>query len=66
MMRVKDVIPKTSDGSNVTAVMSASTCKDSEYVTSPSRFCSVVRAGRPPRSKDCEKAGVATVSKTRR
>ena len=30
MMRVKDVIPSTSDGSNVSAVISARICRDRE------------------------------------
>ena len=50
IMRVKAVIPRTSDGKTVKAVISNSIWSDREYVVSPFDPVAVVSAGKPKAS----------------
>ena len=53
IMRVKAVIPRTSDGKTVKAVISNSIWSDREYVVSPFDPVAVVSAGKPKALKSC-------------
>ena len=56
IIRVNAVIPKTSEGSTVSAVINNNICKEREYVVSPSRDSVEVNAGRPKALKLCANA----------
>ena len=56
IIRVNAVIPKTSEGSTVSAVINNNICKEREYVVSPSRDSVEVNAGRPKALKLCADA----------
>ena len=47
MMRVNEVIPSTTDGKRVIAVINARICNDSEYDVLPSAPLLEISAGRP-------------------
>ena len=47
MMRVNEVIPSTTDGNRVIAVINARICNDSEYDVLPSAPLLEISAGRP-------------------
>ena len=47
MIRVKDVMPRTSEGNTVSAVINARICNDNEYVEVPSSPPVILNAGRP-------------------
>ena len=53
---VKDVMPKTSEGRTVNAVIKAKICSDNEYVVSPFPWSVILRAGKPVET-DCENDG---------
>ena len=67
MIRVNEVIPSTTDGNRVIAVINARICSDNEYEVEPSAISLETRAGNPDvkpliiAGRDSsEKAGVAT------